>query len=416
MAKRDPNIECPSGLPCEWDPAPYEQYGPDPGDYGNHDLARRDVGSPKINTIVIHDTEATWDTTLGLIADPTYVSWHYTMRSSDGMIAQHVPTKDVAWHAGNWYVNMHAIGVEHEGFAATGATWYTEQMYRKSAKLVAYLAAKYDIPVDRAHIIGHDQVPGTTPATVAGMHWDPGPYWDWSHYFDLLGHPLSDVGPKPSSQLVRILPGFNRNQQPVTGCDTSGSGNPCPAQGSNFVYLRQSPSDAAPLVKDLGLHTDGSASTTDVSDMGARAAAGTDYAVAGRQGDWTAIWYLGDIAWFKNPVKRPTAVPVTGSYVVPKAGNASVPVYGRAYPEVTAYPAGITPQTVTPLQYTIKAGQRYVLLDAHIPTDYYSAKTFAGTPPTDHVDVMGQDVYYEIDLGHRVAYVRAADVDVVQAK
>lgn len=415
-AKRDPNLECPAGLPCEWDPAPYEQYGPGAGDYGNHDLARRDVGSPKITTIVIHDTEASWDTTLGLIADPTYVSWHYSIRSEDGYIAQHVPTKDVAWHAGNWYVNMHSIGIEHEGFAPQGATWFTEPMYRKSAKLVAYLTQKYGIPVDRAHIIGHDQVPGTTPATVAGMHWDPGPYWDWSHYFDLIGKPLSDVGPKPSSQLVRILPGFNRNQQPVTGCDTSGSGNPCTPQGTNFVSLRQSPSDDAPLVKDLGLHPDGSASTTDVADMGARAAAGTDYAVAGRQGDWTAIWYLGDIAWFKNPVKHPSAVPVTGSYVVPKAGNASVPVYGRAYPETTAYPAGITPQTVTPLQYTIKAGQRYTLLDAHIPTDYYSAKTFAGTPPTDHVDVMGQDVYYEIDLGHRIAYVRAADVDIVKAK
>lgn len=32
-----------------------------------------------------------------LVQDPTYVSWHYTIRSSDGQIAQHVATKDVAW-------------------------------------------------------------------------------------------------------------------------------------------------------------------------------------------------------------------------------------------------------------------------------------------------------------------------------
>ena len=118
------------------------------------------------------------------------MSWQYTMRSSDGHVWQHVNANDVAWHAGNWYVNMHSIGIEHEGFAAQGATWFTESLYRNSAKLVSYLAAKNDIPLDRAHIIGHDQVPGTIPSTVAGMHWDPGPYWDWEHYFDLLGAPI----------------------------------------------------------------------------------------------------------------------------------------------------------------------------------------------------------------------------------
>ena len=157
-------------------PAPYEQYGPGAGDYGNHDLAQRSTTGPTVDSIVIHDTEASWDTTLKLVQDPTYVSWHYSLRSSDGHIAQHVATKDVAWHAGNWYVNGHSIGLEHEGFAAAGATWYTESLYRKSARLVGYLAAKYAIPLDRAHIIGHDQVPGPTPATVRRM---PGPVARW---------------------------------------------------------------------------------------------------------------------------------------------------------------------------------------------------------------------------------------------
>ena len=97
--------------------------------------------------------------------------------------------KDVGWHAGNWYVNMHSIGIEHEGFAAQGATWYTESLYESSATLVKYLADEYDMPLDRAHIIGHDQVPGTTRPTSPGMHWDPGPYWDWEHYMTLLGAP-----------------------------------------------------------------------------------------------------------------------------------------------------------------------------------------------------------------------------------
>jgi len=192
-----------------------------------------------VQYIVIHDTEASWDTTLKLVQDPTYVSWHYSVRSTDGLIAQHVPTKDVAWHAGNWYVNMHSIGIEHEGFAPSGATWYSEPMYRNSAKLVKYLADKYDIPLDRGHILGHDQVPGITPAGVAGMHWDPGPYWDWQHYFQLMGAPLQ-AHAVASSDVVRILPGFEGNVHPVTGCETATVA--CEPQGANFVYLRTAPS------------------------------------------------------------------------------------------------------------------------------------------------------------------------------
>ena len=55
-------------------------------------------------------------------ADPdsrtAFVSWHYTIRSADGHVAQHVATHNVAAHAGNWYINMHSVGVEHEGYAA----------------------------------------------------------------------------------------------------------------------------------------------------------------------------------------------------------------------------------------------------------------------------------------------------------
>lgn len=178
--------ECPRTVACEWIPAPYEEFGE--GDYGNHDLADRPA-SQSVKYIVIHDTEGSWDTTIKLVQDPTYVSWQYTLRSSDGHVAQHVPLKDVAWHAGNWYVNAKSVGLEHEGFLVSPDAWYTEAMYRSSARLVRYLASRYGIPLDRQHILGHDTVPGTTAATIRGMHTDPGPYWDWAHYFTLLGRP-----------------------------------------------------------------------------------------------------------------------------------------------------------------------------------------------------------------------------------
>jgi N-acetylmuramoyl-L-alanine amidase len=67
---------------------------------------------------------------------------------------------DVAWDAHNWYINMHAINIETEGFAAQGGTWYAKAMYSSCAALVRYLAARYGIPLDRQHILGHEDVPG----------------------------------------------------------------------------------------------------------------------------------------------------------------------------------------------------------------------------------------------------------------
>ncbi len=166
----DTQTECPKDLGCEWVPAPYQSLDPnDPTAYGNHDLGDRPK-SQKINYIVIHDTEGTYDTAMDLVKDPTYLAWNYTVRSSDGHIAQHLKAKDVGWQAGNWYINSKSIGIEHEGFLAQGGSWYTEAMYRSSAELVRYLTSKYHIPVDRGHIIGHDNVPATTAAGVQAMH------------------------------------------------------------------------------------------------------------------------------------------------------------------------------------------------------------------------------------------------------
>lgn len=287
-------------------------------------------------------------------------------------------------------------------------------MYRASARLVKYLAKKYDIPLDRQHIFGHDQVPGVAPANVAGMHWDPGPYWNWEHYFDLLGASQrhTSKADRRTTDLVRILPRYDRNKPLVTGCETASS--PCASLGTNFVYLRTDASATAPLVNDVGIKPDGSPATTGVSDIGARAQSGLEFAVAERRGDWTAIWFNGVKAWFFNPRSDPMALPVKGSYVVPKAGRESVPVYGRANPEASAYPAAIPVQALAPLQYTFAPGQRYAVVDLTVPTDYCRATAFSTSTPDDHVDVVGKDRYYQISLGHRFAFVRAADVDVVR--
>ncbi|WP_432013449.1 N-acetylmuramoyl-L-alanine amidase [Streptomyces cucumeris] len=399
---RDPRVEAPENVSCEWIPAPYEQFGDN--DYGNHDLGNRPK-SQRIDYIVIHDTEGSWDTTIKLVQDPTYVSWQYTLRSADGHIAQHVPLKDVAWHAGNWYVNAKSIGLEHEGFLTAPDAWYTEAMYRASARLVRYLARRFDIPLDRQHILGHDTVPGTTTATIRGMHTDPGPYWDWAHYFTLLGAPFRRTA-GASGGLVTIRPDYDTHQPVYTGCDKPGQ--PCAPHGSSAVRLHTAPGEDAPLVKDIGLRPDGADSTTGVNDTGARATTGQQFAVAGREGDWTAIWYLGQRAWFHNPGRRPTAMHAKGLVVTPRAGAGEVPVYGRAYPEPEAYPEGVPVQAVSPLPYKLLAGQSYPL-GLRTPGEYLWATTF---DPAGHKVVRGKDVYYQIQFGHRVAFVRAADVSV----
>ncbi|MEV1083956.1 peptidoglycan recognition family protein [Streptomyces sp. NPDC050211] len=392
--------ECPTTVSCEWIPAPYKQFGE--GDYGNHDLGDRPA-SQSIDYIVIHDTEGAWEGVLNLVQDPTYVSWNYSLRSTDGHIAQHLKAKDVGWHAGNWYINSKSIGLEHEGFLANPDAWYTEAMYRTSARLVKYLAAKYGIPLDRQHILGHDTVPGPTTSTIPGMHTDPGPYWDWQHYFTLLGRPFGTTA-RAGAGMVTILPDYANHRPAFTGC--SAQGKPCPAHGSSAVRLYSQPDENSALIKDIGLRPSGDASTTDVNDIGSRVSTGQQYAVAGRQGDWTAIWYLGQKAWFKNPKKQPTAVNASGAVVTPRAGLAQIPVYGRAYPEAEAYPADVPAQAVSPLPYKLLAGQKYVVGDK-VPGEYYYAVAFA----TDaHKVIVGKDLYYEIQFGHRVAYVRAADV------
>lgn len=160
-------------------------YGADPNNF----TAASRPGSDVIDKIVIHVTEGSWSSAINWFNNPdAYVSAHYTVRSSDGFIGQSVYEKDVAYHAGNWEYNKTSIGIEHEGYISD-PSWFTDEMYRSSAQLSAYLVKKYGIPLDRDHIIGHNEVPDPyNPGSYggAGNHTDPGGYWDWDRYMSLV--------------------------------------------------------------------------------------------------------------------------------------------------------------------------------------------------------------------------------------
>lgn len=401
---RPKDIECPPELSCSWLRAPYVEIGD--GEYGNYDPADR-PNDQKIEYIVIHDTEGPLPSMFKTVENPYEVSWHYSIRSSDGHVTQHVRTKDAARHSGSQYINARSIGIEHEGVLTQPETWYTEQMYQASARLVRYLAEKYDIPLDRQHIFGHDNVPSPMGVTIPHMHDDPGPFWDWQHYFDLLGAPLRGKAGR-DSDMVMMLPDYTTHKPLFTGCKTSGV--PCAPHGSSAVRLHTEPRDDAPLIQDPGRRPGGDPSTEDVNDLGSRVSAGQIFAVAGRSGDWTAIWYQGRKAWFKNPKVRPTAVATTGRMVTPKDGLSEIPVYGRALPEPEAYPDDVPVKAESPLPYSLLAGQRYVTQD-HVAGSYVDK---SGSDGTFRV-VKGDEEFYEIQFGHRLAYVRASDVDVVDS-
>ncbi|GAB1332426.1 N-acetylmuramoyl-L-alanine amidase [Streptomyces sennicomposti] len=406
--------DCPSTLKCDFKPAAYQQNsGPD--DWGNYNIANRPVAGGEINSIVIHDTEGTYDASLNVFQNPaSYASTNYIVRASDGQVTQVVENKNEAWHAGNKSVNMHSIGVEHEGYAIKKGSWYTEPEYESSATLVKYLAAKYGIPLDREHIIGHDEVPGVLDANVKSQHWDPGPFWDWNHYMQLLGAPTGAGGAGglyKAGQVIRVVPPFTTANQPTV---TYG-GSAVDKQPANFGYLYTQPSTSSPALSDPYL---GSQTATEGPNWANKVVAGGEYVVAEAQRDWTAIWYGGQKAWFYNQGGQFATAVGTPDTVVPKAGTTSVPVYGRTYPKDTDYDGTGVPvqsqNSASLTKYSVPAAQKYVLAGAAVKGSYYNSGLIDGTGTGSRVMVVGSNTFYPIRYNHRLAWVRAEDVDLVK--
>ncbi|MGH8793415.1 MAG: N-acetylmuramoyl-L-alanine amidase [Stackebrandtia sp.] len=148
-------------------------------DSSNYTAADRPDSHP-IDTVVIHTMQGSYEGTMSWFQNPkSDVTTHYVMRAEDGKVTQMVHESDIAWHAGNWDVNTESVGIEHEGFVDEPEKWYTDTVYEASARLVRDICARYDIPMDREHIIAHSEVPDAT-------HTDPGSGWDWDKYMDLI--------------------------------------------------------------------------------------------------------------------------------------------------------------------------------------------------------------------------------------
>ena len=151
---------------------------------GNYTKSHR--GPTAIRCIVVHVTEGSfWGSVRWLRNRRAHASSHYVV-SRSGRIVQLVHLSDIAWHAGNWRVNAESVGIEHEGWTDDPAG-FTQAQYRASARLAAYLARRSLLPIDRAHLIGHAQVPGPRGGLGGSSHHtDPGRYWNWREYLRLV--------------------------------------------------------------------------------------------------------------------------------------------------------------------------------------------------------------------------------------
>lgn len=152
-----------------------------------------------VDMIVIHDTEVPFAEAIRIFQDPTRQASANYIVSANGQIAQTVLEKDIAWHAGNWDYNTRAIGIENEGYAHTPGS-YTKAEYRAGAQLAASICSRWGVPMDRTHVIGHNQVPDPDhPGLFGGSahRTDPGPYWDWNYFLSLAASDASALASPP---------------------------------------------------------------------------------------------------------------------------------------------------------------------------------------------------------------------------
>ncbi len=183
-----------------------------PASSSNYSVADRPRDYP-IDMIVIHDIEGSYASAIQAFQNPARAASAHYVIGSKGQIAQMVAETNIAWHAGNWDYNTRAIGIEREGYAWTPGT-FTIAMYQASAHLIASICSRWGVPMDRQHVIGHNQVPDPNhPGLYGGAdhHTDPGPYWNWTYYMNLAKTYADALPSLPHMVLNAVAVGGDRS-------------------------------------------------------------------------------------------------------------------------------------------------------------------------------------------------------------
>lgn len=227
---------------------------------GNYTIAQRPA-DVSIHYIVIHATELNYLETLARFQSLNHVSAHTVIRQHDGHRTEMVLPKDVAWHAGNWDMNCRSLGIEQEAYV-TDAASFTEPMLNALVTQISEWSSQYYIPLDRAHLLGHDNVAAPNQKAQVRMHRDPGWYFDWEGLFQKLGIASMPDLPVKVGQGVRIK--------------------------TRYADLHQQPDPESPVI--------GNQSDT----LTYRASYGQEFVCVAEHGDWLAIYFNGQRAWCRQ--------------------------------------------------------------------------------------------------------------------
>ncbi len=171
--------------------------------------------------IVLHTPEEPaddWESTPRWFQNPdAHASTHYYL-DNDGDVIQMVPESEGAYAQGvresqrTWKgaagqlppwsgdanLNLWAISIEMEGMAASIHETMPRHGVQWDALLswVNYIAAKYRIPIDRDHIVGHDE--------IASHKRDPGSLFDWDGLMEDLRAEPPEPPPDRSSVIAAL--------------------------------------------------------------------------------------------------------------------------------------------------------------------------------------------------------------------
>ncbi|HST65943.1 MAG TPA: N-acetylmuramoyl-L-alanine amidase [Mycobacteriales bacterium] len=224
----------------------------------------RPADRAEVGQVVVSTAPAGYTATIAAAQRPS-ARWspHYVVRAADGAVTQTVLLRDVAWDAGNPTVDDDSVGIAVEADPGPAA-------YRSVAGLLRLLATR-GLTLDRAHVLGADEVAGSPVTLQAGF--------DWARVLRLAGAPLTARAFRADRVVTVAAPG---------------------------LVLRDAPDGAA---------------------LPHQPAVGRSLAVAGTEAGWTKVWYGGRAAYLTDPAGTRT-LPGDADRITPV--SAAVPVHAAA--------------------------------------------------------------------------------------
>ena len=144
------------GPPIEWHPTPNVERG---------------RGGERPRAIVVHTTVGSWDAALDWFSRPESGVSAHSLVGLEGRVAQLVDEGDTARHCGRVLdpaarlvreseanPNTFTIGIEFEDGGEPLEVARPPAQYEAGAALVAGARARWDITLDRDHVLGHREV------------------------------------------------------------------------------------------------------------------------------------------------------------------------------------------------------------------------------------------------------------------